>query len=107
MTKHCFTMELYPGCEDEYQRLHDEIWPELVADILAAGYTSYSIWRNGLQLIVYFECKDFEAAKKKGSESAAAQRWGKMFERLIKTNIDPRTGFHYVLPCAWDLRPVT
>ena len=103
MSKHCFTMELYPGCEDEYQRVHDEIWPELVADTRAAGYTSYSIWRKGLTLFVYFECEDLEVTMRADSESAVGKRWATMCERLVKIEIDPRTGLPYLLPCAWDL----
>ncbi|EJN06290.1 L-rhamnose mutarotase [Phyllobacterium sp. YR531] len=36
-------MTLNPGMEDEYQRRHLEIWPELVAVLRGAGVKEYSI----------------------------------------------------------------
>lgn len=43
MQKHAFKMRLHQGCEDEYRRRHDEIWPELVALLKDAGISDYSI----------------------------------------------------------------
>ena len=38
-----FRMRLHPGKRDEYERRHDEIWPELVTLLKAAGVSDYSI----------------------------------------------------------------
>jgi L-rhamnose mutarotase len=43
MEKIAFRMSLKPGCVAEYRRRHDEIWPELVATLKAAGVRDYSI----------------------------------------------------------------
>ena len=43
MEKYAFKMKLNPGCEQEYQRRHDEIWPELTELLREAGVTDYSI----------------------------------------------------------------
>lgn len=43
MQKHAFKMHLNPGCEAEYRKRHDEIWPELVALLKGAGISDYSI----------------------------------------------------------------
>lgn len=43
MEKHAFRMRLNPGCEDEYRKRHDEIWPELVIALKEAGVSDYSI----------------------------------------------------------------
>lgn len=43
MEKHAFKMRLNQGCEDEYRRRHDEIWPELVSLLKDAGISDYSI----------------------------------------------------------------
>lgn len=39
-----FRMKLNPGQAAEYEKRHDEIWPELAAAIRASGVTDYSIW---------------------------------------------------------------
>jgi L-rhamnose mutarotase len=43
MEKYAFAMRLNPGCEEEYRRRHDAIWPELVALLKEAGVSDYSI----------------------------------------------------------------
>ena len=43
MEKYAFKMHLNPGCRDEYKRRHDDIWPELVELLKAAGISDYSI----------------------------------------------------------------
>lgn len=43
MEKYAFKMQLNPGCEEEYQRRHDDIWPELVSLLKQAGIADYSI----------------------------------------------------------------
>jgi L-rhamnose mutarotase len=44
MEKYAFTMRLNPGCEAEYKRRHDAIWPELVDLLHQAGISDYSIF---------------------------------------------------------------
>lgn len=39
-----FTMQLNAGQEQEYRRRHDEIWPELAAELKRAGVSDYSIF---------------------------------------------------------------
>jgi len=43
MEKFAFKMNLNPGCRAEYQKRHDEIWPELVTLLKDAGVSDYSI----------------------------------------------------------------
>lgn len=43
MEKYAFKMRLTPGCEAEYRKRHDEIWPELVTLLKEAGISDYSI----------------------------------------------------------------
>lgn len=41
--KHAFKMQLNPGMAAEYKKRHDEIFPELVELLHAAGVKDYSI----------------------------------------------------------------
>lgn len=43
MEKIAFRMTLNPGCEAEYKKRHDEIWPELLVLLKQAGVSDYSI----------------------------------------------------------------
>nr|WP_315426544.1 L-rhamnose mutarotase [uncultured Albidiferax sp.] len=42
--KFAFRMFLNAGCVAEYKKRHDEIWPELVDLLKAAGVSDYSIY---------------------------------------------------------------
>jgi L-rhamnose mutarotase len=44
MEEVAFIMKLKSGVEAEYQRRHDEIWPELSAALTDAGIRDYSIF---------------------------------------------------------------
>lgn len=44
MTRHAFKMNVAPQHAAEYQRRHDEIWPELLRAHEEVGITDYSIF---------------------------------------------------------------
>ena len=44
MIRNAFRMKIKPGCEAEYRRRHDAIWPELARELAAAGIRDYSIF---------------------------------------------------------------
>lgn len=44
MEKVAFVMTLLPGHAAEYEKRHDEIWPELVTALKEAGVSDYSIF---------------------------------------------------------------
>jgi L-rhamnose mutarotase len=44
MQRLAFRMRLFPGMEAEYQRRHDELWPELHALLKQTGIHDYSIF---------------------------------------------------------------
>ena len=44
MKRNAFAMRLKPGCEKEYKKRHDAIWPELKAELRKAGVSDYSIY---------------------------------------------------------------
>ncbi|MFV2068879.1 MAG: L-rhamnose mutarotase [Pirellulales bacterium] len=44
MIRRAFVMRLKKGCAREYKRRHDAIWPELTAELAAAGLFDYSIF---------------------------------------------------------------
>lgn len=84
MERLCFTFEIYEGQEDEYKKRHDEIWPELVADIQKAGFKNYSLFRRGTQIIAYVECHpDAKSAFAGLGDSESNVRWAEWFKDTI------------------------
>lgn len=53
MQKYGFKMQLHPGCEAEYRKRHDEIWPELVDLLHSAGVSDYSIFLDPETMILF------------------------------------------------------
>jgi|SRR5690348_1094232 L-rhamnose mutarotase len=46
---------------DGYQAAHDDIPAEIVELLKAGGATSWTIWRNGVDLFHLVECEDWDA----------------------------------------------
>lgn len=103
MERVCFTFELYEGVEEEYKRRHDQIWPDLVADIKAAGFSNYSLFRRGSQIVAYAEVDpDLATAMSKLASSEANARWSSWFEDLI-VNLTDAKGRLMSLQEVWHL----
>ena len=48
-----FKMQLNPGQEAEYQRRHDEIWPELAELLQQTGIRNYSIFLDSSKTVLF------------------------------------------------------
>ena len=84
MERACFIFEIYPDKKEEYQRRHDEIWPELVQVIIDSGMKNYSIFRRDTLIIVYAECHpNTHAAFAKANASEVTARWSDWFQDVI------------------------
>ena len=53
MTRFAFKMQLKPGCENEYEKRHDEIWPELSELLSEAGISNFSIFLDEETLTLF------------------------------------------------------
>ena len=93
----------YPGYEEEYKKRHDEVWPELVEEIRAAGLRNYSIFRHGLTLIGYFETDDLTKAAEYLGQSDANRRWNDYMAPIMKIEADTSIGFPFLLPLQFHI----
>ncbi len=103
MGHHMWVLEVRPGCEEEYKKRHDEIWPELVAEITKAGLRNYNIFRHGLMLFGYFETDDLQNAIDCLGKSEINRKWSASMAPIMKIEIDGRTGFPFLLPLQWRM----
>lgn len=103
MERVCFTFEIYEGMEGEYQKRHDEIWPELSRDITAAGFTNYSLFRRGTQVVGYFEAvPDAKTASTNMANSDANAKWAEWFKEVI-VNLTDTKGNLMTMTEVWHL----
>ena len=89
MKREAFKMFLKPGFEDEYQRRHAAIWPELKKMLSDGGVYDYSI---------YWDCYTnilFVCQKTKGEESSQdmgfnpiVQKWWDYMADIMEVNPD-------------------
>ena len=89
MQRFCFTFEINPGTEDEYQRRHAEMWPDMAAAITESGIHNYTLFRRGLTITAYCECEpDAATAFARLAETEVNVRWGEYFGDLIARIVD-------------------
>src|SRR5687767_13538357 len=87
MIRRAFTMRLKPGSFDEYKRHHDNIWPDLVAEIERSGIASITTFRSGDSLFLFSEITDLGAWDRLW-HSDVHRRWAEVMEPLMHLKPD-------------------
>jgi len=89
MIRQAFLMTLKPGRQDEYERRHNPIWPELQAVLKKHGVHNYSIFldRRTDQLFAYAEIES-EQLWQQIAETETCRRWWSHMSELMLTNSD-------------------
>lgn len=89
MQRIAFRLRVKPDRLDEYLEIHRNVWPEMLADLRAAGYRNYSIFADGNELFGYLECDDWDAAQRALFRSDANRRWQEWMSEYLDTPVDP------------------
>lgn len=89
MEKVAFVMQLKPGCEQEYEERHDEIWPELVKELRDAGVSDYSIFLHPetLQLFGVLKRTDNHRMNEL-PQTEVMQKWWRHMAGIMETEAD-------------------
>ena len=83
MEKVAWRAVIKEGMVKEYIKRHDEIWPEMVETLKAAGICNYTIWLDGNSLFGYYECeKGAEYALDYQAESDV-KRWNVSMDPIM------------------------
>ena len=71
-----FKMKLYPGMEAEYEKRHNQLWPEMKDMIHEHGGRNYTIFldKETLTLFGYIEIED-EKKWAEGADTAINRKW--------------------------------
>ena len=82
-------MKLRPGFEEEYQRRHAAIWPELTALLHDTGIREYSIFLNAetLQLFGFLKIDDAVKLDRLPAQEVM-QRWWEYMKDIMDTHPD-------------------
>lgn len=100
MIRKAFLMSVNAGSEQEYERRHRPIWPELEAVLKTHGVHNYSIFLHPdtRQLFAYVEIEDEARWNAIGGTEVCRRWWGHMKD-LMPANPDDS-------PVAAELREV-
>lgn len=100
MIRKGFKMKLYPGFEKEYEKRHNQLWPEMRDMIYEYGGRNYSIFldQETLTLFGYLEIED-EEKWNASAQTAICRKWWDYMADIMETN--PDNG-----PVSVDLQPV-
>lgn len=77
MTRYASVIGMKPENRAEYERLHADVWPDVLAKIYECNIRNYSIYRYGELLFSYFEYigTDFDADMAKMAADPMTQKW--------------------------------
>jgi len=93
MERYAWKAIVHEGRLAEYQRRHDEIWPEMLRVLKEAGIQNYTIWNVGNELFGYYECTlGIEHAARVQRESPVVARWNEYMKDVMTMEFDPVTG---------------
>ncbi|MCP8898277.1 L-rhamnose mutarotase [Gilvimarinus xylanilyticus] len=89
MEKIAFVMQLKPGFEQEYQKRHDDIWPELEKELRDAGVSDYSIFLHPetLQLFGVLKREDNHRMDDL-PQTQIMQKWWRHMADIMDTHAD-------------------
>ena len=89
MQRHGSVMQLKPGFEEEYERRHREIWPDLVALLKESGISNYSIFLDKAsgRLFAFLESSDEDKRSLLAGETIMKDWWLYMKD-IMETNED-------------------
>jgi len=84
-----FKMKLCKGMENEYEKRHNEIWPEMIEMIHKYGGKNYTIFldKDTLELFGYLEVDD-EEKWNESSKTEINKKWQVYMADIMERNSD-------------------
>ena len=79
MQRVCFVLQDKADRLDEYKKLHETVWPDMLAALTETGWHNYSLFlRDDGMLVGYCETPDFAAAVAGMQDQDVNERWQTM-----------------------------
>lgn len=89
MKRSAFKMFLKPGFEAEYEKRHNEIWPELKKLLQESGVYDYSIfWDKDTNLLFAVQKTKGEDGSQDLGDNPIVQKWWAYNADIMETNPD-------------------
>lgn len=89
MERKAYKMYLKPGFEKEYEKRHNEIWPELKQLIKESGVSDYSIfWDKETNILFASQKAKGGAGSQDLGNNSIVQKWWTYMADIMETNPD-------------------
>lgn len=89
MPRIAFKMKLFEGCEEEYKKRHDAIWPELKILLKETGVEDYSIFLDKGTNILFGVLKIGNALKlDELPDHPVMKKWWAYMKDIMESNDD-------------------
>ena len=84
-----FKMKLYEGMAEEYERRHNELWPEMKEMIHEYGGKNYTIFLDE-ETNTLFGYIELESAERwsESANTAICRKWWDYMSDIMETNVD-------------------
>ena len=97
MLQSLFSIQLVPGTEEEYDRRHAVVWPDMVAALHECGIRNSTGFRRGSEVFYYAECDpDPITCYGRLEPMAVNQRWTANFEGIIAARLGSEGRFPFL-----------
>ena len=97
MERVAFTLQIKKGYEEEYDRRHLAVWPELMEEMDGSGIHRTCIYREATTAFVYLETEDYRRCAEFLSRAPASRRW----EEYMAPILEQGAGEPYDPDQAW------
>lgn len=86
MKQVCFLLRIKKDLLEEYKKIHQSVWPEMLEVLSKAGIRNYSLFlrRDGL-LAGYFEAENPQESLREVGETEVNKRWQDYMSRYFES----------------------
>lgn len=100
--RYCLTLDLIPDglLIGEYEAMHRNVWPEIIASITDSGIEAMEIYRTGNRLFMIMEVNAAFSFDKKGAMDAAnekVQQWEELMWKYQRAVPGAKPGEKWVM----------
>jgi len=102
MKRYCLALDLIedPQLIAEYEKYHEEVWPEIISSIRDAGIVNMEIYRTGNRMFMIMETTDaflFSEKAKADADNPAVQKWENLMWKYQQAVPSAKPGEKWVL----------
>lgn len=102
MKKFCLSLDLIddPELISEYEKYHQNVWPEVKQSILDSGITNMEIYRIQNRLVMIIDTNEnfsFETKNELDNNNPKVQEWEKLMSKFQQQLPDSKPGEKWLL----------